>query len=116
MDPRALTSGECFNSFDALNSSGFAVASCQLPHDQEVYYRYTLPGGRFPGRQSAWDTASSTCGARLAGYVGPGQGSVFSEWPFTPDQAEWASGDHVAVCVLARIDDMQITGSVRHTH
>jgi hypothetical protein len=105
-----LTTAVCFN----LSETQFAVLPCTQPHDNEVYYRYMLPPGSFPGDHP--DAVTSTCDARLADYVGTAQASALFDWPLTPDQFEWAAGNRFAVCALARLDSGKITGSAHQPH
>jgi len=110
-DPMArLLAGECFN------DTQFAVVPCRQPHEDEAYYRYTLPRRPFPGDNRLRDAATNTCDGRLAAYVGAGHADTFYDWPITPDQFEWAAGDRLAVCVLSRGDDGKITGSAHQAH
>jgi hypothetical protein len=109
-----LTPGECFN----LSAPEFALVPCQQPHEDEAYYRYTLPTGPFPGDQRVQDTTMPTCNAQLSNYVlsDTMSSGEFFDWPITPDQSEWAAGDRVAICVLTRMDMKQITGSAHQAH
>jgi hypothetical protein len=107
-----LTTGECFN----LSAPEFAIIPCQQPHEDEAYYQYALPPGPFPGDLRLRDTAIPKCDARLTGYVEATSAADFFDWPITPDQSEWAAGDRVAVCVLARLDMKKTTGSAHQAH
>jgi hypothetical protein len=104
-----LVVGECFNDSDT-------VVACRHPHDDEVYYRFTLPRGPFLGDDHVNDAATAICDGHLNAYVGSQHADFYFDWPITPDQFEWAAGDHVAICGLSRMDEKTITDSAHQTH
>ncbi len=111
-DPiRSLAVGACFNLTD---TTPFTLKPCDQPHDNEVYYRFTMPPGRYLGDQGTDATAVPICDARLADYVGRSASDLpYFDWPDTPDQIAWDHGDRVVICALARDDNAKITGTVR---
>jgi hypothetical protein len=113
VDPsRSLVTGDCYN----LSNTSLTRLPCAQEHDDEVFYRLTLPAGPYRGDYRTTDAANKACDGHLADYVGPSGGaSAYFSYSLPPDRVEWATGDRLVVCALARIDEQKITGTARAT-
>jgi len=106
-----LRPGQCVNSgSDALKVT---VLSCARPHDAEVFGRFTLPAGAWPGASAVQADASNGCVSRFDSYIDPqlATASLTQEYVY-PNQAAWQAGQRIVVCEVRAVTG-RLTGSVR---
>jgi hypothetical protein len=103
-----LRTGEC------LNASGqrFALVSCSVPHDAEVFATFRLTGASWPGTPKVRTAASAGCQSRLAGYLNPQLALSLASTYVFPGQVAWQAGTRTVICEV-RPTSGQLTGSVR---
>ncbi len=102
-----LVAGECFN--EVVDPGDGAThrmeqASCDTPHDAEVFARFDLPhpaGAPFPGEQAVRRDAYATCLADFATYVGTDYAvSTLRVAALRPVASSWTQGDRAVLCSL----------------
>lgn len=89
------------------------VVPCDLPHTDEVFYKYDLPDGDYPGDDEISDIAAEECIAQFAGFVGlPYDQSELDVYNYTPTKASWnRANDRTVHCIVFSYDD--VTGSLQ---
>ena len=108
----SLRTGQCVDAGPNGISSP-AVASCNQPHDAEVFGTFPLAGHRYPGAAAVRQQADQGCAARLSGYLNPQLSlSSLTESYVYPDAGAWAAGERTVVCTV-RSASGQLTASVR---
>jgi len=106
-----LRPGQCVNS--GANALSVTVLSCTSPHDAEVFARFSLPAGSWPGTPAVQQDAGNGCQSRFASYLDPQLASADLTQEFVyPNQAAWQAGERTVVCEVRALDG-QLTGSVR---
>lgn len=92
------------------------VVDCAGPHRNEVYASLTFEadGDDYPGNGPLAEFAQERCVGEFADFVGAavartdyGIGTIY------PDEASWATGDRVVLCVLYDTGDEPLEGSAR---
>ena len=111
-----LAVGDCFDddpdAGDAVSS--VATVDCGEPHDNEIYFEYSMTDAAFPGREATTQSAAERCIAEFEGFVGLSyQESDLDIFPITPTQESWGDGDRVVFCALYALDLSKLTGSMR---
>ena len=112
-DAGSTTVGDCLAA--PVDEGSFAPrADCNVPHDAEVYAVAPLPAHDWPGYGNLDGDADDVCRTAFRGYVGaPYLTSEYEYAWFTPDEAEWRSGEHRVVCVVLSGSDEPLRASVR---
>ena len=111
-----LAVGDCFDDDAAAGESVSEVATldCDGPHDNEIYYEYSMTEAAFPGREPTTAAAAERCIAEFEGFVGLSYlESDLDISPITPTLESWADGDRVVYCALYALDLSKLTGSMR---
>jgi hypothetical protein len=112
----SLQVGDCFND-DAVaggSVSELPLTPCAEPHDNEIFYEYSMTESVFPGSMEALTSASIRCLEEFKVFVGISfVDSVLTTFPVTPTAQSWAQGDRVVYCVLYAVDLSKLTGSMR---
>jgi hypothetical protein len=111
-----LSVGDCFDDDpDAGESvSSVATVECSEPHDNEIYFEYSMTESTFPGREATTQAAAERCIAEFRGLrrtVLPGIRS--RHLPDHPTLESWGDGDRVVYCALYALDLSKLTGSMR---
>ncbi len=111
-----LKVGDCFNddpdAGDAVSS--VATVDCSQPHDNEVYFEFSMTDAAFPGREATTQAAAERCVSEFQGFVGLSYPeSNLDIFPITPTLESWAEGDRVVYCVLYALDLSKLTGTMR---
>ena len=107
--------GDCYND----DPVGEEIASvdkvpCSEPHDQEIYFQYSLSGGLYPGFDAVLEEAAGECYNQFAGFVGLAyEQSDLDVFMITPTSQSWEDGDRVVFCALYALDLSKLTGSMR---
>lgn len=107
--------GDCFNDdpFASETVETVPTASCSQPHDNEIYFRYSMTDAAFPGDDEATDAGFSRCLDEFDGFVGVSYlNSALDLFPITPTAESWAEGDRVVLCALYALDLSKLEGSM----
>lgn len=109
-----LDVGNCFNQPDSGSAVGeVTLVDCDEPHDFEVFHLVDAEDGEFPGESAVNEFADVACAAAFEGYVGRDyQSSALYISYLYPTASTWQEGDREVVCLL-RMDNGQLTGSMR---
>jgi hypothetical protein len=122
----ALAQGDCLNdasaddSIDAIEDYDDGVyqvrkLDCAQPHKYEVYHLHRASEGDYPGAEAMAALASKVCEAKFQGFVGRAYDD--SELDFEvlwPSEDGWnTESDREVVCLLTRMDDSPMLGSMR---
>jgi hypothetical protein len=87
---------------------------CEVPHHGEVFARFNLADGPFPGETDVIDQADRRCVAHLYRYAMDAwelaQEANYSY--YYPAKANWSFGDHSVICFLTPAAG-ELTGSLR---
>ena len=108
--------GDCFDDPESITDEVTSVetVSCSEPHDNEVYYEYSMTDSAFPGTDATNSAAAARCISEFAGFVGRSyETSDLDIFPITPTAASWEEGDRVVYCVLYALDLSKLTGSMQ---
>ena len=96
--------GDCLKEPGAGGTEAEEVAPvpCDQPHEAEVYARFDLPDGPFPGGPAVTAAAEGRCAAEFAAYVGkPVTESMLEFYTFQPTESTWnAQSDREVLCVV----------------
>jgi hypothetical protein len=89
------------------------VVPCDLPHTDEVFYKYDLPEGDYPGDDEIYELAWEGCRAQFEGFVGLSYAeSELDIYPYSPTQASWNRwNDRTVHCIVFSYDE--VTGSLQ---
>lgn len=115
----------CAQPFEAevgacLDSAGLAGEISELPtidcaeeHDAEVFHKFSLPEGDFPGEAAVYEAAQAGCLEAFEPYVGTDytESDLWITY-LTPLEGSW-SIDRDVVCILQ--SDDPVTGSMKGT-
>jgi hypothetical protein len=122
VDAFSLAVGDCIEwpgSEETYEFDEIGVLPCDQPHDAEVYAVASYPLGPdagYPGDDVIGDWSVDTCHAAFAGYTGQSyeEAEDLEFTFFTPTEAGWNSqDDRVVQCLVFRVDEAKISGSVR---
>ena len=105
----SLKTGDCF---DSEGQQSYTLASCDVPHEAEVFATFALAGTKWPGATAVQAQASSGCASRLVGYVNPQLAISLSSTYVYPDSVAWQAGTRAVICEV-RAASGELTGSVR---
>jgi hypothetical protein len=85
--------------------------ACDAPHDAEVFHRFALADGGFPGDAAIADLADAGCLDAFEAYVGIGyyDSEYWIDW-LVPTSDGWSSGDREVVCLLVSGDGSPLVG------
>ena len=107
----ALRPGQCVNT--GPGSLSFTVISCASPHDAEVFARFSLPAGTWPGPAAVRQEAGEACASKLSGYLDPKFATIgLSQEYVYPNRDAWEADQRTVVCEVSS-GNGQLTGSVR---
>lgn len=112
-----LEVGDCFNDQADLTEtqvSDVDSVSCLEPHDNEVYFEYSMTDAVFPGESAALEAAAFRCVDEFDAFVGIGYlDSELDIFPITPTARSWEEGDRVVYCAIYALDLSKLEGSMR---
>jgi hypothetical protein len=107
----SLQPGQCVNT--SVGGMAFTRLACSIPHDAEVFARFTLTGASWPGTAAVQQEAGNGCAARLGGYLNPQLATAALAQAYVyPDEAAWKAGERTVICEVSSSTG-QLTGSVR---
>ena len=107
-----LAVGDCFDDpdADATQISSVAATPCDAPHDNQVYDKFDLPSGDFPGDDAVMQDAFAGCLERFESALGePYETSPLAIFPLYPTSQGWDAGDHEVVCAVYNVDLSKLT-------
>ena len=89
------------------------VVPCDQPHTDEVFYKYDLPDGEYPGDDAIYELAWEGCREQFEGFVGLSyEESELDIYPYSPTQASWSRWkDRTVHCIVFSYDE--VTGSLQ---
>ncbi|WP_223628510.1 DUF2510 domain-containing protein [Microbacterium sp. EST19A] len=89
------------------------VVPCDLPHTDEVFYKYDLPDGEYPGDDAIYELAWEGCRDQFEGFVGLSyDASELDIYPYSPTQGSWNRwNDRTVHCIVFSYDE--VTGSLQ---
>ena len=108
--------GDCFDDEGLEGEILFEVPTvpCSEPHDNEIYYEYSMTESVYPGREATLDAADQRCLQEFEGFVGIDYfESDLDLFSIVPTQESWDDGDRTVLCALFALDLSQLTGSMR---
>ncbi len=82
--------------------SDVPVVPCAEPHDNEVFYEFSMPDGDYPGDDAFDAAATEQCDPQFASFVGTDYAdSVLAYSTLTPTSDGWDQvGDRVVQCAV----------------
>lgn len=110
----SVKTGDCLMATDETGEITQAtVVPCEEPHDEEVFYEFTLPDGEFD-IEAVDATAQDACyNENYANFVGvPYEESALEVWYLTPTQQTWDQLDDRLVQCIITDPGVQTTGSL----
>jgi hypothetical protein len=101
-DVFTLRVGDCFDTVDSEEVTEVPAVPCGEPHDDEIYYEFTMPDGDYPGQDAIDAEAEAECGPQFDTFVGLAYADSVLDWyPLTPTEAGWNElEDRVVQCVI----------------
>lgn len=101
-DVFSLKVGDCFDDVNADEVTEVPAVPCGDPHDNEIYFEFTMPDGDYPGEDAVNAAADEQCAPQFDAFVGIAYADSVLDWfPFTPTEGSWTSGgDRVVQCVV----------------
>lgn len=111
----ALRVGDCFNDDASAAETVTAVAAlpCSEPHDNEIYFEFSMTDAVFPGNDAALQSTSIRCLDEFGAFVGIDYlDSELDLFPITPTAESWDQGDRVVFCALYALDLSKLEGSM----
>lgn len=113
LDVFTLAVGDCFDETDSEEIYEVPVVPCDQPHDNEVFFEYTLQDGSFPGDQVISDGSLEQCDPAFASFVGLTYDESALDWyPITPTQGSWDELDDRLVQCVIYDPNGKVTGSL----
>jgi hypothetical protein len=104
-----LHQGDCVNNVPSESSP--SLASCNSPHDAEVFATFPLSGTSWPGSATLQQEAAAGCSTRLSGYLNPQLAISLTQDYVYPGQVAWKAGTRTVVCEV-RASSGQLDQSV----
>ncbi|HEY9307411.1 MAG TPA: septum formation family protein [Microbacterium sp.] len=115
-DVFAIRVGDCLNTADMDTTeevSDVPVVPCDEPHDDEVFYSYSLADGEYPGEDAIIADADTTCIAEFGTFIGLAyESSTLDYWPMYPTTGSWESGDREVLCIAWDPSGAKLTGTL----
>ncbi len=115
----SLDVGTCFDDWDDITTqqevTELPTVDCAEPHDNEVYSKFQMNDGSFPGTDRATDIAIEECEASFEPYVGtPYLDSSLDFGWLIPTQESWdEANDREIICFLYDLQLNELTGSMK---
>jgi hypothetical protein len=114
-----LVPGACINDFEAGPSGADPTyVACNVPHDAEVFARFDLVGGAYPGYDSVAAGTEHGCEERLSAYapqldrLDADQLARLGRYFYYPTGPSWRMGDRLVICMITN-EAGRRSGSVR---
>ena len=110
-----LAVGDCFNDDAAAADVVQTVATvrCSEPHDNEIFFEFSMTDASFPGQEATATAAGARCVAEFEGFVGLSyEESDLDLFPIIPTVQSWADGSPEESLALRGLDVL-CPGSMR---
>lgn len=105
--------GDCYNDTEGTEVSDVPVVPCAEPHDNEIYYTFTMPAGEWPGDEAIAAAAEEQCGAQFDAFVGLAYAESALDWyPITPLESGWNEIDDREIICAVWDPAGQVTGTL----
>lgn len=118
----SLDVGTCFDDVEEFSEEGSGevadvpIVECSEPHDNQVFAKFDLPDGDFPGQAGVQASAEDGCIERFEDFVGLAYAdSRYVASSLTPTDQTWGDGDREVVCFLYDIDLQKLEGTAEGT-
>lgn len=112
-----LKVGDCFH--DHLEQTEVAtvpMVDCSEPHDNEIYFEYSMSDGTYPGNEAVFNSSWLRCLEEFGAFVGIDyRDSELGTLTITPTSESWGQGDRAVLCAVYALDLSNLTGSMRDT-
>jgi hypothetical protein len=109
----SLEVGDCFNDPQADEVIDVPIVDCAEAHDYEVYYRFDMADGGFPGETAVLAALDEGCLAQFEGFVGQVyESSDLGYDGLYPTADSWAADDREIACLLYDWNGGRLTGSM----
>ena len=101
-DVFTLRVGDCMNEVSEELVSEVPVVPCDQPHDEEVYFDFTLTGDEYPGDDAIQTEADDTCLVEFDRFVGLAyDSSTLDFYAYRPSEESWTQlSDRIVSCVI----------------
>lgn len=101
-DVFALRVGDCMNEVSEELVAEVPVVPCDQPHDEEVYFDFSLAGDAFPGEDAVQTEADTRCAAEFDAFVGLAyDSSTLDFYAYRPSEESWTRlDDRIVSCVI----------------
>jgi hypothetical protein len=112
-DVFTLKVGDCLQEATSEEVSQVEAVPCSDPHDDEIYYEFTMADGEFPGEEAIYTAADEQCLPQFDTFVGLAYDQSVLDWyPYVPTEGSWTEGgDRVVQCVIYE-PNVRTTGSL----
>ncbi|MGF1599572.1 MAG: septum formation family protein [Acidimicrobiales bacterium] len=112
-----LRVGDCFNGSEGEAVTTVDVVPCGDEHEFELYHRFDLPDGDYPGSEALEDRWLQGCLAEFEAFVGVSfDESMLDISGIIPTERTWTElDDREVLCSVTPLDDSPLVGSVRGT-
>lgn len=108
--------GDCFDDDPSAGEEVGDVPAvpCAEPHDNEVYYEFSMTGDEWPGDDAITAEAEAQCTPAFEEFVGIAYADSVLDWfPFTPTEGSWTElGDRVVQCAVYDASYAKVEGSL----
>jgi hypothetical protein len=114
-DVFTLQVGDCFDDEGGAEEvMDVPAVPCAEPHDNEVYYEFSLAGDEFPGEDAIRAEAEAECTPAFEEFVGMAYADSALDWfPFYPTEGSWNEmGDRVVQCAIYDGSLAKVQGSL----
>lgn len=103
IDIFSLKLGDCKMSSSQGLVSDADVVPCDQPHDEEVYFEYTMPDGEYSEEAINAASEEQCTGDGFTNFVGIGfNESELNVYPLTPTETTWNDyNDRVIQCIIS---------------
>jgi hypothetical protein len=111
-----LVVGQCFDVPDRSEDiSTVEKFECNLAHDAEVFHIAEMTGDSYPITLAFRNFVDEACIPAFATYVGRTyqEAEELDVGFFYPNSDGWDSGDRTVTCYIVRVDEAQMTQSVK---
>lgn len=114
--PPTAEVGDCLDAASVAEEvSEIPTVSCEDPHDAEVYHKFDMPDGDYPGDDALFTAAEEGCVDAFEPYVGMdyAESEIWITY-LTPLEASWSTAnDREVICILETDDP--VTGSLKNS-
>lgn len=100
LDVFSVAVGDCFDDEGGSEVTDVPVVPCSDPHDNEVYYDFTMDGTDFDA-DAITAASEEYCAREFDTFVGLAYADSVLDWStITPTSGSWAQGDRLVSCIV----------------